>query len=183
MRVVFLFSLLLTVMACNSPKAPVQKAPATSTLSKAGTDKVMGLLVQYYELKNALVASDAKKAAASSAKLQAMSQDVMVALKAEEGKAETGAGDDLNKIAEGCKTIAATDDATCERQRVVFAQVSTGMYDLLQAISVKNSGAYKQFCPMAFNDKGAYWLSEEEEIKNPYFGKKMLECGEVQDSL
>lgn len=183
MRVLLIISMLFAVAACNIPKAPVQKAPATSTLSKAGTDKVMGLLVQYYELKNALVASDAKKAAASSAKLQAMSQDVMVALKTEEGKAETGAGDDLNKIAEGCKAIAAIDDASCEHQRVVFAQVSASMYDLLKAVSVKNAGAYKQFCPMAFNDKGAYWLSEEEEIKNPYFGKKMLECGEVQDSL
>jgi hypothetical protein len=36
---------------------------------------------------------------------------------------------------------------------------------------------------MAFDDKGAYWLSAESEIKNPYFGKKMLECGEVTDSL
>ncbi len=183
MRIVFLFSLLFTVMACNSPKTPVHKGPATSTLSKAGTDKVMGLLVQYYELKNALVASDAQKAGASAAKLQAMGQEAIVVLQADEGKAETGVGDHLNQLVAGCAAIARTNDNTCERQRIAFAQVSTAMYSLLKAASVKNSGAYKQFCPMAFNDKGAYWLSEEEEIRNPYFGKKMLECGEVQDTL
>jgi Cu(I)/Ag(I) efflux system membrane fusion protein len=35
-----------------------------------------------------------------------------------------------------------------------------------------------------FNDnKGAYWLSEIEEIRNPYFGEKMLSCGETIESL
>jgi Cu(I)/Ag(I) efflux system membrane fusion protein len=38
---------------------------------------------------------------------------------------------------------------------------------------------YKEYCPMAFDNKGAYWLSESEEIRNPYFGKSMLTCGEV----
>ena len=36
---------------------------------------------------------------------------------------------------------------------------------------------------MAFNDAGAYWLSAASDIKNPYFGKKMLTCGEVKDSI
>jgi Cu(I)/Ag(I) efflux system membrane fusion protein len=36
---------------------------------------------------------------------------------------------------------------------------------------------------MAFDNKGAYWLSNVSEIKNPYFGEKMLTCGSVQDSL
>lgn len=183
MRVLCVFLLLLATAACNSPKAPVKKGPATSTLSKAGTDKLLGLLAGYYELKNGLVASDAQKAAAASAKLQAMAQEAIVVLQADEGKAETGVGDHLNQLVAGCAAIAGTNDNTCERQRVAFAQVSTAMYSLLKAASLKNSGAYKQFCPMAFNDKGAYWLSEEEEIKNPYFGKKMLECGEVQDTL
>ncbi len=36
---------------------------------------------------------------------------------------------------------------------------------------------------MAFNDAGAYWLSKTSDIKNPYYGKKMLTCGEVKDSI
>jgi Cu(I)/Ag(I) efflux system membrane fusion protein len=57
------------------------------------------------------------------------------------------------------------------------------MYSLLKNADLKNAKVFHEYCPMAFNDKGATWLSDEAEIKNPYFGKKMLECGEVTDSL
>ena len=40
-----------------------------------------------------------------------------------------------------------------------------------------------QFCPMAKNGKGAYWLSENKDIRNPYFGKKMIDCGETKETL
>ncbi len=36
------------------------------------------------------------------------------------------------------------------------------------------------FCPMAFDFKGAYWIQTGKEINNPYFGKKMLRCGEIR---
>jgi len=42
---------------------------------------------------------------------------------------------------------------------------------------------YYQFCPMAIDNKGAYWLSEESDIKNPYFGDAMLTCGETKETL
>ncbi|MFD0863966.1 efflux RND transporter periplasmic adaptor subunit [Sungkyunkwania multivorans] len=42
---------------------------------------------------------------------------------------------------------------------------------------------YKEFCPMADNNKGAYWLSLEEEIRNPYYGQAMLKCGEVKETI
>jgi Cu(I)/Ag(I) efflux system membrane fusion protein len=36
---------------------------------------------------------------------------------------------------------------------------------------------------MANNNVGAYWLSKEREIRNPYFGKEMLDCGSVTDEI
>lgn len=42
---------------------------------------------------------------------------------------------------------------------------------------------YEQYCPMYDSDRGATWLSLNEEIKNPYFGSKMLKCGEVQNKF
>jgi Cu(I)/Ag(I) efflux system membrane fusion protein len=42
---------------------------------------------------------------------------------------------------------------------------------------------YYQFCPMYDNNKGGYWLSETEEIRNPYFGKEMISCGETRELL
>ena len=42
---------------------------------------------------------------------------------------------------------------------------------------------YKQFCPMAFEGKGGYWVSTSEDIKNPYYGDKMLTCGKVVEVI
>ena len=36
---------------------------------------------------------------------------------------------------------------------------------------------------MAFDNQGAYWLSNAKQIRNPYFGEKMLTCGEVKEKL
>jgi Protein of unknown function (DUF3347). len=35
-----------------------------------------------------------------------------------------------------------------------------------------------------FNDnKGTFWLSDAREVKNPYYGKEMISCGEVQEEI
>jgi Cu(I)/Ag(I) efflux system membrane fusion protein len=36
---------------------------------------------------------------------------------------------------------------------------------------------------MAKNGKGAFWLSEIRNIRNPYFGNKMIDCGETKETL
>jgi len=36
------------------------------------------------------------------------------------------------------------------------------------------------FCSMAFDNTGASWLQTDESVKNPYFGARMLRCGEVK---
>ena len=42
---------------------------------------------------------------------------------------------------------------------------------------------YKDFCPMYSDGKGATWLSETKEIKNPYLGKKMPTCGSMKEEI
>jgi len=46
-----------------------------------------------------------------------------------------------------------------------------------------NQKVYEQFCPMAENNTGAFWLSLQEQIKNPYLGQKMLKCGNVESTI
>lgn len=70
-----------------------------------------------------------------------------------------------------------------EEIRKTFQQVSEGMIDLTKAFNPFTGTLYVQFCPMADNNKGANWLSEEEEIRNPYFGEAMLTCGEVKSTI
>jgi hypothetical protein len=64
-----------------------------------------------------------------------------------------------------------------------FQTSSDLLFDLLRTVQYKGVKLYQQFCPMAFNNTGAHWLSAEMEIFNPYFGDKMLHCGEIKDSI
>jgi hypothetical protein len=64
-------------------------------------------------------------------------------------------------------------------QRKHFAPLSKNMYALLSALGGNSATVYQQYCPM----KKASWLSESEDIRNPYYGDEMLECGEVTATL
>ena len=70
-----------------------------------------------------------------------------------------------------------------EAKRKSFQMVSDGLFDLLRTIRYDGSKVYQLYCPMAFNNSGAAWLSNSSEIVNPYFGEKMLHCGDVRDSV
>ncbi|KPQ19933.1 MAG: Cu(I)/Ag(I)efflux system MFP component CusB [Algoriphagus marincola HL-49] len=64
--------------------------------------------------------------------------------------------------------------------RVNFNSFSKLMLEANETYGLTNRTVYKDYCPMAFGDEGAYWLSEKKEILNPYFGSSMLTCGEVK---
>jgi hypothetical protein len=91
------------------------------------------------------------------------------------------AKDFLSSISSEAKAL--THEANIEAKRKSFQMISENMYTLLQTVRYDQAVVYHEFCPMAFNDEGAFWLSESADIKNPYFGKKMLTCGEVKDSI
>jgi Cu(I)/Ag(I) efflux system membrane fusion protein len=142
----------------------------------------MNVLMQYYALKNALVASKAGRADSAALLLSTAGDSLRVSIFNDAALAATSK-QDLDTIISYSKALAGITDASCERQRLLFGNISSAFYALLKNADLKNAGIYREYCPMAYNEKGAYWLSEETEIKNPYFGKKMLECGEVTDSL
>ena len=75
-----------------------------------------------------------------------------------------------------------SSSADIKKQRDEFMALSTAMTNSVQIFGV-NKTVYSQYCPMANNDKGAYWLSLDEEIKNPYYGASMLKCGEVKETI
>ncbi|MGM0498242.1 MAG: efflux RND transporter periplasmic adaptor subunit [Bacteroidota bacterium] len=72
-------------------------------------------------------------------------------------------------------------------QRKHFIQLSDNMIELVKTFEApetdSGSSLYVQFCPMANDDKGAFWLSKEDEVKNPYYGDMMLTCGEVREEI
>ena len=67
-------------------------------------------------------------------------------------------------------------------QREHLVLLSKDFYDIAKEFGTEKS-MYKVFCSMYDGDKGAYWLSDSKEVKNPYYGEMMLTCGEVQEEL
>jgi hypothetical protein len=70
-----------------------------------------------------------------------------------------------------------------EAKRKSFQMVSDQLYDLIRTVRYDQAIVYHDYCPMAFNDQGANWLSNTAGIRNPYIPKKMITCGEVKDSI
>jgi len=68
-----------------------------------------------------------------------------------------------------------------KEQRDHFDELSDNMTLGIQSFGI-NKKVYYQYCPMK-NENGAYWLSVERKIKNPYFGEAMLKCGEIIHTL
>ena len=70
----------------------------------------------------------------------------------------------------------------CKRR--YFSELSQALYYVCEKTTKGRSRRfYKQYCPMAFDNQGAFWLSNVEEIRNPYFGDEMLTCGSVEEEV
>ena len=85
------------------------------------------------------------------------------------------------KVAEHAAQITAAADI--DAQRTAYAALGQEMITLVKQSGLSGGELYVDFCPMALNDKGAYWLSATKEISNPYFGEEMKTCGEVKDTI
>jgi hypothetical protein len=82
---------------------------------------------------------------------------------------------------EAATKLANTSDL--DEQRKLFSTLSNEMATLVKDGKLSMGMLYLEYCPMANNNSGAYWLSNEKEIKNPYFGDKMLKCGSVKEMI
>ena len=70
-----------------------------------------------------------------------------------------------------------------ESKRTAFAAFNDALHNSVKAFGIKDEIAYYQFCPMAMNNKGAFWFSNAKEIRNPYLGSKMPACGMTKETI
>lgn len=117
----------------------------------------------YNHIKTALVGSDYNEAKKGATMLTGSLKEI------KESESASKAAKNIEK-AEDLKS-----------QRIAFSELSNAMAVLIKG-NLKSGIIYKDFCPMAL-DGGAYWLSSEKNILNPYFGDKMLKCGTVKEVL
>jgi predicted negative regulator of RcsB-dependent stress response len=125
-------------------------------------EKVGEIFTKYLSLKDALVGTDAEAAKEAAQELKST------------------LGDDHSEIASIAGEIAAAKEVNAQREK--FSALTAKMESVLDG-AVASGKIYKQFCPMAFEGKGDYWYSNSEEIRNPYFGDKMLKCGRVEKTI
>ncbi|QTD37330.1 efflux RND transporter periplasmic adaptor subunit [Polaribacter batillariae] len=131
---------------------------------------------EYIKLKNALVKEDVNAATETSKViLENLSKIDMKQLKDAEIHKK------WMSLHKGIKEATTSISKTLEidLQRSSFEQLSLNFISAVQIFGI-NEKVYVEFCPMANNNKGAYWLSKEEKVINPYYGDKMLTCGEIK---
>ncbi len=187
LQLLTLVTIVISVSCNNSSEEKVvqEKLAPLSITENSGpfNESFNKLLSNYYTLKDAFVESDVDK-------VNAAAQDLIGAgdnLKTDEiqgdstGMIRETAHQFVSVIRESSASVAAAQDIEAKRRD--FETITDALWSLTRTVQYSGEKVYYQYCPMAFNDKGAYWLSNSAEIRNPYFGDKMLKCGEVADSL
>ena len=147
-------------------------------VSPATTEMMKSLFEHYIHLKNALVSADVKKA-------QLSAQEMLgVVNKFDTSKITMNEkkilDSHLDPIKEDASHVVENNEIAHQREHLIT--LSTHIYELVKLFGVQKE-VYYSYCPMANNDKGAYWVSEIKEIKNPYFGNDMLTCGEIKETI
>lgn len=143
------------------------------------SSQLAALTDRYFTLKDALVATDSKEAqAAATAFLDQLKQ---IDMKPLEGDAHDFWMEQSTVLQSAGNEMLQSDEI--ETIRTHFKTLSDSMIKTLQSLGQGDDPVYVQFCPMAFDNQGADWLSREENVLNPYFGDRMLRCGSVKDVL
>jgi len=153
--------------------------PADTTVSTAGNASSDEIVASYLKLKNALVTDDSREAARAAKNLNNLIQDLgSSSLTAEQktvyDKVKAEADEHSRHISDNGDNI--------KHQRSHFEMLTFDVLDLVRVIKPRQA-LYLDHCPMYNDKKGAVWLSETKEIKNPYYGKEMLTCGTVQEEI
>lgn len=156
--------------------AASQTASANSTAVFPSKEIIAG----YLQLKNALAKDNGKDAAAAcNAIVSTLAKVDMKSLSEVQMKSYMDIADDLKENAEHIGANAGKID----HQREHFIMLSKDIADLIKTFGNGGQTLYKDFCPMANDGKGATWISEVKEIKNPYLGSKMPDCGTVKETI
>jgi Cu(I)/Ag(I) efflux system membrane fusion protein len=145
---------------------------------KAFQQQLKQVYDNYINLKDALVEDNSEQATSDAKKLISSFRKIdMKLLKGEVHKQWMTLEGHIQSSASSI-----SKSSEIETQRDHFKKLSTHLIKAVQLFGV-NEKVYVEFCPMADDNNGAYWLSKEEQILNPYFGDAMLKCGEVKQTI
>ena len=156
-RIIFSLAVAFALTSPFNSFGNARNATATVSLSSTTANHSDKAYQQYTLLDNALANDDAITAQKAAAKLADALKDIPEST-------------DAMKAA---LTISKTKNIAIQRES--FATLSLSIIKLFKAHKPDNVMPYIHYCPM----KKAYWLSNSEKIKNPYYGKSMPSCGKT----
>ena len=136
------------------------------------------VLSAYLNMKNALAADDAKTASTSAKTM--LDEIAKVPMDKMSSEQHTVWMKYMKKLSYDATHI--SEVAELDHDREHFTSLSKNMYAVLKAFPTATP-IYYQFCPMAGDGKGAYWLSTDEKIHNPYYGDKMNGCPSTKETI
>jgi membrane fusion protein, copper/silver efflux system len=172
------FSIDAAAQLAGKPSMMTPPESKTMETPQAFREQITAVANAYFEVKNALVNDDAETAQKTAAKVSGSVENVNMNLLV--GDAHHHWMTLQKQLKDASKMISETADI--EKQREHFNTLSEAMLETTESFGLEIDKTYRQFCPMAFDDEGAFWLSESDEILNPYFGDMMLRCGEVKET-
>lgn len=168
----FVPALLLFFTACNQSEQKSEEIAQTDStsvsrpvdieLKDANTDLAYD---QYLKLKDVLVLSD-------STQTQSAAKDLAATL------AKIAGTENVTKMANDMAS-----EGSLSKQRIIFTSLSNELITWFKNAEITSGSMFVQYCPMANEGEGGYWLASETEIRNPYYGDAMLNCGEVKETI
>jgi len=157
-----------------TPKSSSKEVSTAELIQKRESQK-QEVIAKYLETKNRLVLSDSvgtRKAAAGLA--LALNKFKFKKLTLEDMNSATSTRTKIKNLAD---SMALT--SSINKQRKYMMELSQEMWTIIDKLVPEKTVLYEQKCPMT----GKTWLSDEKEIKNPYYPKNMLTCGAVNASV
>ena len=164
----------ITPAAVAGKDTATKPVPATTTVIS-----IKDILDSYLQMKNAFAKdNDVAAAAAANDMTKAFANFNKGTLTPEQAKIYNDIEDDAKEHAEHIGSNA----GNIKHQREHFDMLNKDIYQLVKTFG-STQKLYYDHCPMFNNGKGANWLSETKEIKNPYYGKAMSTCGAVKEEI
>ncbi|MBK8088105.1 MAG: DUF3347 domain-containing protein [Chitinophagaceae bacterium] len=164
--------------------APVDKEVKTVAVTYTNVDvkiaaSIKEIVDHYLHIKNALVNDNGSEAAGGAKAMEAVISKLDKSFfTADQKQVYDEMEADLKEHAEH---IGKNGDKI-KHQRSHFASLSEDVYELVKAFG-GGRALYHDHCPMYNDNKGAMWISELKEVKNPYYGAEMLTCGTVEEAI
>jgi len=181
------------ILSCNSNSAKTDSSANDDTISETVADtsksqdgkhlksgfSIAPIVKDYLSLKNALISGDDKMAANEGKNLlTTLTKIDMASIPNDKHKAYMEIAADAKEHAEHI----GDNVGNIEHQREHLVSLSEDLNDLVKLFGAPQT-LYQDHCPMFNGGKGAIWFSETKEIKNPYYGSKMMDCGSIQATI